>query len=106
MNRKKENETTKKIALERIEILLLKADQIYSEDAQLAQNYGERARKIAMKAKIKIPQKWKIRYCNKCKTFLYPGINSHTRTKSGKPSRVITYCDLCGKGARSKVLSN
>jgi len=103
--RRKDAEQTKKIAVERIEILLTKADAIYSEDNDLAQKYGEQARKIAMKAKVKIPRKWRFRFCRQCKRFLYPGINAHVRTKAGKPSRVITYCDFCQKSTRAMVLN-
>lgn len=101
----REDQEIKNIALERIEILLTKADLIYHTEPQLAQNYGERARKIAMKAKIKIPEKWHFRFCRKCKKFLYPGINAHTRIKSGNLSRVIVYCELCEKGSRAIAFS-
>ncbi len=103
--RRKDAAETKKIAVERIEILLTKADAIYSDDPSLAQQYGERARKIAMKAKIQIPRKWRSRFCRKCKKFLYPGINAHVRVKSGTPSRVITYCELCQNGSRILVIN-
>ena len=103
--RRKEIDSTKQIALERIEILLTSADKIYTEDSALALNYGERARKIAMKAKVRMPEKWRQRYCNKCKKFLYPGINAHVRIKPGTPSRVVTYCEICGKGNRAKVIN-
>ena len=104
--RRKDKEQTKKIALERIEILLTKADSIYSDDSSLAQEYGEQARKIAMKAKVRIPRKWRFRFCQKCKRFLYPGINAHIRVKAGVPSRVITFCDYCQTSTRALVLSN
>ncbi|MFW9921756.1 MAG: ribonuclease P protein component 4 [Candidatus Thorarchaeota archaeon] len=98
--RSREEQETKQIAIERIVILLSKADTIYHNEPLLAQKYGERARKIAMKAKIKIPEKWQFRFCRKCKKFLYPGINSHVRIKSGTNSRVVVYCELCEKGSR------
>ena len=104
--RRKDKEQTKKIALERIEILLTKADSIYSDDSPLAQKYGEQARKIAMKAKVRIPRKWHFRFCRKCKRFLYPGINARIRVKTGKPSRVITYCDYCQTSTRALVFSD
>lgn len=103
--RRKDVAETKKIALERIKILLTKADAIYSDDPSLAQRYGERARKVAMKVKIQIPKKWRFRFCRKCKKFLYPGINAHVRIKSGTPSRVITYCELCQEGSRALVIN-
>ena len=106
MNKKRTRDSSKEIAEERIIILLTKADVIYSTDQELAIRYGNLARKIAMKAKVKIPQKWRFRFCRKCKKFLYPGINSHVRVKSGKPSRVALYCEICSQRARNIVFKN
>ncbi|MBN1328710.1 MAG: ribonuclease P [Candidatus Heimdallarchaeota archaeon] len=105
MNRRK-NETRKleQIATERITILLTRADAIYSNEPLLAQRYGDLARKIAMKARVPIPTQWQLRFCNKCKKFLYPGSTAHVRIKSGKPSRVVYYCDICKVGKKLKML--
>lgn len=94
---------TKDIAYQRIQILLSKADELYPKDPALAQRYGELARKIAMKVRIRLPVKWRKRYCRYCKRFLYPGINAHIRVKSGKPSRVILYCHYCDRGSTIRV---
>jgi ribonuclease P protein subunit RPR2 len=106
LSRYKRNETRKirQIALERIDILLTQADKIYSQEPVLAQRYGDLARKIAMKARIRMPEKWRMRFCHQCKKYLYPGITARTRIKSQKPSRVIYYCELCGKKARIKII--
>ena len=96
LSRKKvEQEQTEHIAQQRIQILLTQADNVYPEDSALAKRYGELARKIAMKARIRLPKKWRRRFCRHCKTFLYPGINAHIRVKSGDPSRVVLFCELC-----------
>ena len=100
----KKEEKIAKIAYERIEILLNLADKIYKNEPKLAQRYGELARKIAMKARIRMPEQWRIRFCNKCKKFLYPGLTSHVRIKAGKPSKVIYYCDMCKNGFKTKIL--
>jgi len=105
MSSRREKQATKKIAQERIEILLTRADRIYSEDPELAQRYGDLARKIAMKARIRMSEKWRIRFCNKCKKFLYPGITTHVRIKSGTSSRVVYYCEICNVGKKSKQIS-
>ncbi|MBD3191747.1 MAG: ribonuclease P [Candidatus Heimdallarchaeota archaeon] len=101
--RYREKVKTKDIAFQRIHILLSKADEIYPQDHQLAQRYGELARKIAMKVRIRLPEKWSKRYCRHCKRFLYPGINAHIRVKPGKPSRVILYCHYCDQGSTIRV---
>lgn len=105
MNSRREKQATKKIAQERIEILLTLADGIYSEDPELGQRYGDLARKIVMKARIRMPEKWRIRFCRKCKKFLYPGITTHVRIKSSASSRVVYYCDICNVGKKSKQIS-
>ncbi|MBK5113409.1 MAG: ribonuclease P [Candidatus Heimdallarchaeota archaeon] len=105
MSSRREKHATKKIAQERIEILLTRADGIYSKEPELAQRYGDLARKIAMKARTRIPEKWRIRFCRKCKKFLYPGLTTHVRIKSGSSSRVVYYCDICKEGKRSKPFS-
>ncbi len=103
-HRKNETKKLEQIASERIILLLTRADAIYNQDPILAQRYGELARKIAMKARITIPEHWRLRFCNKCKKYLYPGLTAHVRIKSGKPSRVIYYCDLCNEGKKIKML--
>jgi len=105
MDSRREKQDTKKIAHERIEILLTRADGIYSDEPELAQRYGELARKIAMKARVRIPEKWRIRFCRKCKKYLYPGITTHVRIKSGRSSRVVYYCDICNEGRRAKPIN-
>ncbi|MEA2070695.1 MAG: ribonuclease P [Asgard group archaeon] len=102
-NRKQE---TKLIASERIHRLLTKADEVYPSSPSLAKELGSKARKIAMKAQISIPEKWRHRFCKNCKTFLYPGINAHVRIKHGKPSRRILYCHECTGGKNVQVLNN
>ncbi|MHA1124165.1 MAG: ribonuclease P protein component 4 [Candidatus Heimdallarchaeota archaeon] len=99
--RRKETGKIKKIALERIEILLEKADKVYRTDPTLAQNYAEKARKVAMKARVRLPRKWRFRFCSSCKKYLYPGINARIRIKSGNPSRVIFHCDYCEQRTKS-----
>ena len=102
--RRREKAAINKIALERIEILLSRADKIYKSDPVLAQRYGALARKIVMKARIQMPSKWRLRFCSKCKNFLYPGINARVRVKSGQHTRVVYYCEFCNTKARSKVI--
>lgn len=102
--RRDDQKKIKIIAQERIEILLSRADKVYSIEPELALRYGDLARKIAMKARIGIPNKWRMRFCHNCKKFLFPGISTHIRIKSRKPSKVVYYCDLCGKRARIKII--
>lgn len=102
--RRDDQKKIKNIAYERVDILLSRADKIYSQEPNLALRYGELARKITMKARIRLPDKWRMRFCHNCKKFLYPGISAHVRIKSRKPTKIIYYCDFCGKRARIKII--
>ena len=104
MKARREKNQTKQIAIERIDLLLTRADEIYLEEPDLALRYGELARKIAMKARIQIPKRWRLRFCNNCKRFIRPGINAHVRIKSGKQSSVIYYCEFCKEGKKKKII--
>ncbi len=81
------------IAQERIEILMQRAEDVFSSDKKRANRYVELARKIAMRYNIRMPKKWKRRICKKCYAFLKPGVNCRIRTKDVK---IIITCMECG----------
>jgi len=87
----------KEIAKERIEILFKEADKIYKKSIKLADRYIELARKIAMKAKVKIPIIYKRKFCKHCYAYLIPGKTSRVRIHK---HRVIYYCLKCKKYTR------
>ena len=86
-----------KIALDRIEHLFEEAQQTFSQNKALANRYVSLARKIAMKVKVKIPLKYKRRYCKHCYKYLQPGVNGRVRTSNGK---VVISCFECKKFTR------
>jgi ribonuclease P protein subunit RPR2 len=83
---------TKKIALERIEILMQRAEEVFTQDKEKANRYVQLARKIAMRHTTKFPKKWKRRICKRCNVFLKPGINCRIRTQKTK---VVITCLEC-----------
>lgn len=87
----------KKIALERVKILLKEAEEVFNENKKLANNYVRKARKIAMKVNLRIPSYLKRKFCKHCDSFLMPGKNLRVRTKNNK---VVYYCLDCKKYAR------
>lgn len=87
----------KQIAEERIEILFKEADKIYKKSIKLANRYIELARKIAMKAKVKIPIPYKRKFCKHCYSYLVPGKTARVRIHK---HRVIYYCFKCKKYTR------
>jgi ribonuclease P protein subunit RPR2 len=90
------------IAQTRMNYLFQKAHEIFPEDKLLANRYAYLARRYAQRARIKIPEEWKFRICNKCKNFLYPGINCKVRIQSrkGKGSHLTLTCLDCNKATR------
>ncbi|PIN73499.1 ribonuclease P [Candidatus Woesearchaeota archaeon CG10_big_fil_rev_8_21_14_0_10_45_16] len=87
----------KEIALERIKTLFKQADGIFSKNKSLANRYVTLARKIAMKAKLKMPREYKRKFCKHCYKYLRSGVNARIRTRDGK---VVISCLECKKFTR------
>ncbi|MEM0017006.1 MAG: ribonuclease P [Candidatus Korarchaeum sp.] len=90
----------KEIASQRIRRLLKLADEIYREDKVLAMTYGDLARRIAMRSRVRIPREWRWRFCKHCKKLLYPGINMSVRARSKRMPHLVLRCDECGRVSR------
>ncbi len=89
---RREKRLEKKIARERISILLSRAEQVKFEDYELARRYVELAKKIAMRYRIRLPKYQKRTFCKKC---LYPYRHDRVRVRIRK-SRVMITCLNCG----------
>ena len=86
----------KKIALERIEILLNSAKrEAFLGNLKRANRYVKLARAIGMKNRVSIPKEYKRSYCKFCYTYFHPK-NSRTRINSNL-HRVEINCLNCGK---------
>ena len=86
-----------KIAKERIDILFSEAKKRAKDRPELSDRYVEIARKIAMKYNIKMPKKYKRKFCKNCYSYLIPKKRSIHRTKNGK---VTIKCKKCGERMR------
>ncbi len=71
--RQKEQREKRKIARERIDVLFTLAERVFPYEPELANRYVGIALAVQQKAKIRMPRKWKRRYCRKCHSFLVPG---------------------------------
>jgi ribonuclease P protein subunit RPR2 len=83
----------KRIARERIEILMAKAQEAFPESREKANRYAALAKRIAMRHTLRFPRRWKRRVCKKCYSFLVPGASCRIRINKG---RVIITCLECG----------
>ncbi len=91
--RQKEQREKRKIAKERIDILFTLAERVFPHEPELANRYVEIALAVQQKARIRMPRKWKRRYCKRCHSFLVPGVNARVRLRNG---RVVIKCLECG----------
>jgi len=87
----------KKLALNEINTILDKAKDVFDKKPDLAHKYAKKARRIALKYKVKLPLKLKRRICKNCHSFLVPGKNLRVRTHRG---HVVYYCLECKKFMR------
>lgn len=86
-----------KLALNEIIDILEKAKEVFDEKPELAHKYAKKARRIALKYKLKLPLKFKRRICKNCHSFLVPGKNLRVRTRKGN---MVYYCLNCKKFMR------
>jgi ribonuclease P protein subunit RPR2 len=94
---KKKPALERKIALERIEQLFLEADKTFKERPDFSDRYVELARKIAMKAKVRIRPELKKRLCKHCRCYLKQGVNCRVRLGD---KHIIYTCLTCKKMMR------
>jgi ribonuclease P protein subunit RPR2 len=82
----------RKLALNEIDMLFKQANDVFDKNPDLADKYARKARRTALKYKVKLPLKFKRRICKNCHCFLMPGKNLRVRTRKG---HVVYYCLKC-----------
>lgn len=82
-----------KIAKERIDILFNLAEKEFNDHPERSHRYVKLARNIATKYNIKMPLKWKRRFCKNCHKFLKVSANCYVRLSKGK---IHFKCLECG----------
>jgi ribonuclease P protein subunit RPR2 len=73
----------KKQALDEIDALFKQAKEAFYEQPELADRYAQKARRMSMKYKAKLPLKYKRSICKICHCYLVPGKNLRVRTHNG-----------------------
>ena len=86
----------KDIALQRIEKLFKMAEEIHVKDQKMANRYVEIAYRIALRARVKIPKKYKYRICKRCKSYLVPGKTLSIRLRTKREPHIVMKCLVCG----------
>lgn len=93
-------EQQQNIALQQVKTLLQEAEQFFPENRVWANRLVGKARRAAMKVKLKMPREYKRKYCKHCYAFLMPGVNARVRTRAGK---VIISCLECKRFTRIMI---
>jgi ribonuclease P protein subunit RPR2 len=94
----------KKIAMERMEILIENAINNARTNPELSQRQASIARRISTRHKIRMPYNLRMVFCKKCKSFIAPGINSRIRLGRASVKSIRISCNLCGHTYR-KIIS-
>jgi len=90
----------KEIARERIEILLGLAKETFHKDRVLSKRYVDLARRIGMRAGVRLPRDQKMFICKGCGSLLMPGLNCRVRTRPEAGTTVLITCLDCGSKKR------
>ena len=89
------NPSRKKIALERMYILVKTAISNARLDPNLAEKQANLARRISTRYRISMPYELRINFCKKCKKFIVPGINSRIRIGRTPLKSIRITCNFC-----------
>jgi ribonuclease P protein subunit RPR2 len=88
--------TARKIAIERVRLLIDYALQEALYDDVLANYQAKLAKKIAMRMRLRLPYEIRQLYCKKCKEFILPGISSRIRMGRSRIKAIRITCLKCG----------
>ena len=85
----------RKIALERMYILINNAISNARSNPDLSQRQASLARRISTHHRIKMPYELRINFCRQCKNFIAPGINSRIRLGRSHLKSIRITCNFC-----------
>ena len=85
----------RKIALERMYLLIGNAISNARTNPDLSQHQAFLARKISTRHKIRMPFDLRMVFCKKCKSFIAPGVNSRIRLGRSSVKSIRISCNFC-----------
>ena len=91
---------SKKDAREKILEYLQKAKACIKKDPELSNKYVQKARRVSMKNKVRIPSNLQRQFCKYCHTFLLLGYNCRVRNQNKK---MVYYCTTCRRYMRFPI---
>lgn len=94
---KKQKEKAREKAFLDVKALFELARTVFPKSKILANKNVKKARKLAMKHKLRLPRELKRSFCKNCYSLLVPSINLRVRLSGNK---VIYYCLECKKYMR------
>ncbi len=94
---------TRKIAMERMEILIESAIGNARTDPKLSRRQAFLAKRISTRHKVRMPYHHRMLFCKKCKSFIVPGINSRIRLGRSSVKSIRISCNLCGHTYRKII---
>jgi ribonuclease P protein subunit RPR2 len=91
------------LAQARIETLWQHALGEAKEQPEIAKRMMSSARKIAQRARIKVPRHMKRRICKNCGSILIPGSSCSVRVRHNRVRHVVVTCSYCGTVKRFNI---
>lgn len=98
--RRSDKRKERRIASERVDILMRMALEKASQDLVLAKRYAETARKIRLRSRVQFPLEYKRYICRHCNSLIVPGVNCRVRTQPRREPHLVVTCFECGKKMR------
>jgi ribonuclease P protein subunit RPR2 len=89
----------RKIALERVKLLLSQAGEAFAKEPGRAHRYARMARKLAMRYNVRLPTGLRRKICKGCGRYMVTGKNCRVRL-SPRREAVIMTCLECGHVSR------
>lgn len=86
----------RRIADERMRVLLCEAASNALSDPRLAARQASAARRIAARHRVRLPYELRACFCKRCKSFAPPGAGSRVRIGRSAVRALRITCLLCG----------